>query len=64
MIRPLSDDEKRANWAACRKSLRRYLILPIALGLLLLWGAGYGQGILAGYREHCGPDIATQGLTR
>lgn len=64
MIRPLSAAEKAENWAACRKYLRRYFVACLVPVLALIWGAGYGQGILAGYREVCGPETMTQGLTK
>lgn len=64
MLRPLTPDEKAENWRACRKYLRRYFIASLIPALALIWGAGYGQGILAGYREVCGPETQTQGLTK
>lgn len=56
MLRPLTPAEKAENWAACRKYLRRYFALLMLPLLALLWGAGYAQGLLAGYRELCAPS--------
>jgi len=49
MLRPLSDDEKAANWATCRRYLRRYFVALLLPALALLWGAGYAKGLLDGW---------------
>lgn len=54
MLRPLSDAEKAENWAACRRYLRRYFVAALLPLLALIWGAGYGQGLLDG-AAHCLP---------
>ena len=48
MIRPLSDEEKAENWRACRRYIRRLLILPVLVAIAFVWLAGYGQGLMEG----------------
>lgn len=50
MLRPLSEAERAANWRACRKAARRLFVLLLLPLLALIWGAGYGQGLLDGAR--------------
>lgn len=49
MIRPLSDDEKAANWRAAAKAGRRLFWLAMVPFLALLWLAGYALGWLDGH---------------
>lgn len=51
MIRPLTESEIAANWAATRKALRRWFILLMLPLLALLWAAGYVQGLIEGGRD-------------
>lgn len=48
MIRPLSDEEKAANWRVAGRYFRAYFILLLIPGLIILWAAGYGHGYLDG----------------
>lgn len=48
MIRPLSEAERAANWAAVRKSARRLFWLAMLPFLALLWATGYAMGLLDG----------------
>lgn len=48
MLRPLSEEERAANWQACRRYLRRYFIAALLPLLAVLWAAGYAKGLLDG----------------
>lgn len=60
MLRPLSDDEKAANWAACRRMLRRYFIALLVPALALIWFAGYGYGLLTVAGQNCRETISKE----
>lgn len=57
MLRPLSDDEKAANWKTVRRGLRLYFVALLIPALALLWFAGYGYGLLTASR-YC-PEVTT-----
>lgn len=64
MIRPLSEAERAANWAAVRKSARRLFWLAMLPFLALLWATGYATGLLDGAkaprREPCPETISKE----
>jgi hypothetical protein len=45
-----------ANWRAFRRMLRALFWLAMVPGLVALWGAGYGKGLLDG-RAGCLPAV-------
>lgn len=47
-------ERKRANWAYVRSRIKAYFWLLMLPFLLLLWGAGYGKGLIDG-AAHCLP---------
>lgn len=54
----------KENWAYCRRVIGRYFVLIMLPLLLMLWGAGYGQGYLAGYREAVAEMISNKESTK
>lgn len=60
MLRPLSDDEKAANWATVRRGLRLYFVALLIPALALLWFAGYGYGLLTASRQDCPETISKE----
>lgn len=51
MLRPLSDQEKAANWAVAARWGRRWFIVLLLPLLGLLWASGYAKGLLDGWAE-------------
>lgn len=51
MPRPLDESEIAENWKQVRRYLRRYFLLLLLPGLAIIWGAGYGKGLLDGYAQ-------------
>lgn len=49
MMRPLTGEEKAANWRACRRYLKIYFWLAMLPFLAFIWGAGYITGMI----NHC-----------
>lgn len=54
MFRPLEPEESAENWRACRLYLRLWTIALTVPLILLLWYAGYAQGLL----DACPPTPA------
>ena len=55
-LRPLSDEEKAANWATVRKAGKFYFVALLLPFLALIWGAGYAQGLL----DSCLPRVTVE----
>ena len=46
-----SPEQQAENWKRVRAGLRRYLLALLAAALILIWGLGYAQGMIDGFKE-------------
>ena len=46
-----SPEQQAENWKRVRAGLRRYLLALLAAALILIWGLGYAQGTIDGFKE-------------